>query len=519
MNQVLREKISSNVPSKKKLSTLKVQRSKNYFINSPVDLTLQLKRTKGNHAIRQLFKSGIIQTKLNIGQPNDIYEQEADRVADQVMSMPVSAVHAKSNCPCTDSSIDRDEETVQSKPLEVTPLVQRQTDEEEEKQIQTKRNDPSTIGENSAIESDINSLKGGGQPLPESLRNYFEPKFGYNFKGVRVYTGSGASETAKNLNAKAFTKGSDIVFGPGQYNPGMTTGNHLLAHELTHVVQQRKSEVTKPTRLSAKNHHYGREVNDVSLIVSKNFTGQQLPAIAMNVEPDTVQRGWPLLIAGPALVGGSAYALWAYKCLKKCEIPMYEKTFGSDWATNRSGGFRLWYYNQTRAPVPGRVWDAFGHCFVACCGTKRCGAFPTAVAGKGREYYREKIDSEPHDSYQQDTKNQTLGRSFGSQGKDCDEACKKASMQPDVMDLTAPLTEYWTPSRGDYKATPEERRRDAERLRKEARQREQRELEALLRQKYHDCLTMELERPGGVPSPEEEAQAREQCRQKTGYPQ
>ena len=194
---------------------------------------------------------------------------------------------------------------------------------------------------------------------------------------------------------------------------------------------------------------------------------------------------------------------------------MYEKTFGSDWADKRSGGFRLWYYNQKNAPVPGRVWDAFGHCFVACCWTKTCGARTTAIAGKSREFYREHIDSDPHDSYEQDTNNQTLGRRFGSEGKDCEDACKRASLQPGVMDLSAPLTEYWTPNRGDYLATTEERQRDASALLEDAKKKEQ----ALLRQKYYSCLTTELERPGGIPSHEEETKARESCRQQTGYTQ
>jgi len=90
----------------------------------------------------------------------------------------------------------------------------------------------------SNIESGVNSLKGGGQPLPDSTRSYFEPRFGADFSQVRVHTDSKAADTAKSINAKAFTKGKDVVFGSGQYSPGTSSGKHLLAHELTHVVQQ-----------------------------------------------------------------------------------------------------------------------------------------------------------------------------------------------------------------------------------------------------------------------------------------
>jgi Domain of unknown function (DUF4157) len=74
--------------------------------------------------------------------------------------------------------------------------------------------------------------------LPESTRNYFETRFGYDFSGVRVNSDSRAAESARSINARAFTLGSNIVFGAGQYKPGSDSGNRLIAHELTHVVQQ-----------------------------------------------------------------------------------------------------------------------------------------------------------------------------------------------------------------------------------------------------------------------------------------
>lgn len=84
----------------------------------------------------------------------------------------------------------------------------------------------------------IQSLKGGGQPLPATVRLFFAPRFGRNFSQVRVHADSKAVEAAKSIDAKAFTKGKDIVLGAGQYSPATETGKHLLAHELTHVVQQ-----------------------------------------------------------------------------------------------------------------------------------------------------------------------------------------------------------------------------------------------------------------------------------------
>ncbi len=90
----------------------------------------------------------------------------------------------------------------------------------------------------SDLETHINSIKGGGWPLPESVRAFFEPRFGYNFNQVRVHTDSKAAESARMLNAQAFTVGRDIVFGKGEYAPETRVGGQLLSHELTHVIQQ-----------------------------------------------------------------------------------------------------------------------------------------------------------------------------------------------------------------------------------------------------------------------------------------
>jgi hypothetical protein len=88
------------------------------------------------------------------------------------------------------------------------------------------------------IESGVSSIRGGGWPLPKSTRAFFERRFGHDFSRVRVHTGEPAVEAAKSVKAKASTMGKDVVFGTGQYSPDTGSGKHLLAHELTHVVQQ-----------------------------------------------------------------------------------------------------------------------------------------------------------------------------------------------------------------------------------------------------------------------------------------
>ena len=177
------------------------------LIYSPVDRILFLQRTIGNRAVQRLIKSVALQAKLRIGKSGDIYEQEADRVADAVMRMP-------------------------------EPQVQRQPREEEVEELQAKATSGHLSEVTPNLESKIQSLKGGGQPLPESGSTYFEPRFGYDFSRVRLHTDTQAADTARALNARAFTVGQDVVFGNGEYAVGTASGKRLLAHELTHIVQQ-----------------------------------------------------------------------------------------------------------------------------------------------------------------------------------------------------------------------------------------------------------------------------------------
>jgi len=195
---------------------------------------LALQKTHGNRYVQRVVTG--IQAKLAVGQPGDVYEQEADRVADEVMRMPEPQVQRR-------AEEEKEKELIQTKPLvkQITPVVQRQVgkEEREEKEIlQTKELSGKAPEVTTDLESSIQSLKGGGQILPESVRAFFEPRFSYDFSQVRVHTDVRAAESARVVNAKAFTIGKDVVFGAGQYSPGTSSGKRLLAHELTHVVQQ-----------------------------------------------------------------------------------------------------------------------------------------------------------------------------------------------------------------------------------------------------------------------------------------
>jgi hypothetical protein len=199
---------------------------------------LALQKTHGNQYVQRVVSG--IQAKLKVGQPGDIYEQEADRVADEVIRI--------SNTEMRQQSKRGGETQTQLLAGRITSFLQRQVEEEEEELPQTGM--MAAIGGESpgSLEAGITTLRSGGHSLPGHVRAFFEPRFGYDFGRVRIHTDSLAAETASSVNARAFTLGRDIVFGAGEYTPETTVGKRLLAHELTHVVQQRSAIARRRTR-------------------------------------------------------------------------------------------------------------------------------------------------------------------------------------------------------------------------------------------------------------------------------
>jgi hypothetical protein len=191
-------------------------------------------KSYGNAATLRHFNYPI-QAKLKVSQPNDPYEQEADRRVEQVMSMPESAIQRKPGIPGKSDPSYSDKQLVQKKISDqIPPLTQGKV--------------ASRAAEvTPAKQSRVESFSGGGQPLPESVRSFFEPLFGTDFGQVRVHTGSQAAESAAAIQARAFTSGQDVVFGSGEFRPEADEGRKLLAHELTHVVQQQGAPVLSPS--------------------------------------------------------------------------------------------------------------------------------------------------------------------------------------------------------------------------------------------------------------------------------
>lgn len=207
-----------------------------------------------------------IQTKLTIGKPNDKYEQEADRVADQVVSSPPTqgpSVQKKcADCDKEDKAqmkpilqkMEEDEVQTSAFPSlmkmeEEEPQAKLQLMEEEEPQaklqlmqdeeVQTKTGDAASPTVSPNIGNQIQKSKGGGSPLPGTTRSFMESRIGADFSKVRVHNDDNAHKLSAQLNAQAFALGNNVFFNKGKYNPGTRSGQHLLAHELTHVVQQK----------------------------------------------------------------------------------------------------------------------------------------------------------------------------------------------------------------------------------------------------------------------------------------
>ncbi len=168
-----------------------------------------------------------VQPKLTVNTPGDVYEQEADAMADRVMRM--SATENMRQPQPTTGLIGK---SVQRK-------CSKCEEEEKKKPIMRKvENGAAGIPVSSSFASSLNDSKGGGSPLPRDTRNFMENAFSADFSSVRVHANNQASELSKGINAKAFTTGNDIYFNEGEYNPTSADGKHLLAHELTHTVQQ-----------------------------------------------------------------------------------------------------------------------------------------------------------------------------------------------------------------------------------------------------------------------------------------
>ena len=186
-----------------------------------------------------------VQAKLTVSAPDNPYEQEADRVADQLMRMPSAATPT---------------ETVENSKM------------------------------SSATESGISGVLGKGQALPDSVRAYFEPRLGYDFSRARIHANGLAAASAKSVNALAYTVGRDVVFGAGRYAPSTSEGKELLAHELVHVIQNEGGAFKPTNELQITPRRHSLEAGRTLLARQTWGTASTMAPPAKNVSPGDVFR-------------------------------------------------------------------------------------------------------------------------------------------------------------------------------------------------------------------------------------
>ena len=226
-----------------------------------VNSTLQLQRTPANQALPRFLRgvpdehnailprtnsphlghdfgrvparppiAGGIKTKLAINSPGDEYEQEADHVAEQAMKMPEPK--PQSACACGGGC----------------PKCKVQQLSQDAARVQTRSSGSTKTEQNSAPPIIQDVLQSPGRPLESATRADIEPRLGHDFGEVRVHTDNKAAMSALAINALAYTAGQHVVFGANQYSPSTANGRRLLAHELTHVVQQAGSHMVRQAR-------------------------------------------------------------------------------------------------------------------------------------------------------------------------------------------------------------------------------------------------------------------------------
>jgi hypothetical protein len=215
------------------------------------------------------------QAKLTVGSPNDPLEDEADAMADQVMRMPKSPFIQRKCSHC------EEEEKAQRKPL-VAGITTG---------IQAKAENNSTVS--NQVSDAIESSRGAGSKMDTETNSFMSSRFGSDFSDVNIHTDNKSVQLSNNLSAKAFTVGNDIYFNQGEYQPQSDKGKHLLAHELTHTLQQGKDSSIKSKRLVQR--------TTVGAILDEFFSPFSSATQWDMPEGDnytTIVRGWQPVIDG-----------------------------------------------------------------------------------------------------------------------------------------------------------------------------------------------------------------------------
>jgi hypothetical protein len=252
-----------------------------------LDFVFHLQRSIGNQAVQSIVRSnnnpkgfdfakiGILQPKPKVSHPRDAYEQEADRVAEQVMRMSTPSVS-------TARRGARDEEKIDRK---CTNCEMKEKEEEEDKglKISRKTSSVSDLDTTDEIMSEISDVVAqSGSELDYPIRQFMESGFSHNFGNVRVHSDASAAESARAVNARAYTVGTDIVFGEGEYNPKTFEGKKLIAHELAHVLQQNSGTSVIHRKIQFDSPKFVPDVNPIEKTLTEQTTpGSAKPSLGL----------------------------------------------------------------------------------------------------------------------------------------------------------------------------------------------------------------------------------------------
>ncbi|WP_299885370.1 DUF4157 domain-containing protein [uncultured Lacinutrix sp.] len=232
------------------------------------------------------FFKPAVQAKLRVNKPDDSYEKEADAVAESVVNMPEPQKQPNITIGLPDvqrmeETKDEEEETLQMSSMTIQRMVEEEQEDntsiqakqisfiqrdvndinpssnEEDETVQTYSSERPTMYHSDVIQrsgrgppagagqfqSQLHNSTSGGQPMAKPVGNFMSSRFGADFSTVRIHTDTSAQQMSKQVNAHAFTYGNHIYFNSGKYDPDSKSGQTLLAHELTHTIQQGASPV------------------------------------------------------------------------------------------------------------------------------------------------------------------------------------------------------------------------------------------------------------------------------------
>jgi len=292
-----------------------IQRAKLNPNSLNADDVLTLQETIGNRAATQLLAGRSeqrVQPKLTIGEPGDKYEQEAEQVAAEVvqqMNMPASQqagqtesiqqeemededLRLKPEANTIQPENSADDSNDQLMPGKEAVIVQCEAIPKEDELMMKPIVQLQPDGGMAAtpdLEASINQTKGSGQPLADNIREPIEQAFGADFSGVKVHTDAQSDRFNQSIQARAFTTGQDIFFRRGEYNPGSRGGQELIAHELTHVVQQnggalQRTILVQKTPIGKPPHNYTARNSN------RQFVSDHLAQTVLEAQQVTLNR-------------------------------------------------------------------------------------------------------------------------------------------------------------------------------------------------------------------------------------